>query len=100
MHHGAYTFRKKMSHAADSQDQRHRMTPASRPVLTAHVTGEPDYVEPEIVRTSPDAERTYREAMEIGFEAFREIRRRGGSTEFALYALPNALAIRFTESSA
>jgi thymidylate synthase ThyX len=99
LHHPAYTFRKKLSHTADSQDQRHRMTPASRPVLTVHVTGEPDFVEPEIVRSSAEAARTYREAMEIGFEAFREIRRRGGSTEFALYALPNALAIRFTESS-
>ena len=33
MHHPAYTFRKKLSHAGDSQDQRHRMTPGSRPIL-------------------------------------------------------------------
>ena len=31
--HPHYTFRKKLSHSADSQDQRHRMTPGSRPRL-------------------------------------------------------------------
>ena len=33
MNHPHYTFRKKISHTADSQDQRHRMVPGSRPVL-------------------------------------------------------------------
>ena len=50
MHHGAYTFRRRMSHTADSQDQRHRMTPASRPVLAAQVTGEPDFIVPTLIR--------------------------------------------------
>ncbi|MBI1850905.1 MAG: FAD-dependent thymidylate synthase [Planctomycetes bacterium] len=99
LHHPAYTFKKKLSHTGDSQDQRHRMTPASRPCLTAHVTGEPDFVEPEIVRASSEAFRLYRETMEISFDAFREMRRLGAPTEFALYVLPNALSIRFTESS-
>src|SRR6267143_1205419 len=34
--HCHYTFRKRMCHTADSQNQRHRMTPASRPILHAH----------------------------------------------------------------
>src|SRR4030095_3471360 len=42
MHHSAYTFRKKISHAADSQDQRHRMTPASLPILAAQATVQAD----------------------------------------------------------
>ena len=29
--HASYTFRKKLSHTADSQDQRHRMTPGLAP---------------------------------------------------------------------
>jgi hypothetical protein len=37
--HASYTFRKKISHTADSQDQRHRMTPASRPALPAYLSG-------------------------------------------------------------
>ena len=35
--HPHFTFKKKISHTADSQDQRHRMTPASRPVLIRQV---------------------------------------------------------------
>ena len=43
--HPHFTFKKKISHTADSQDQRHRMTPASRPVLVRQVLwDEPDYV--------------------------------------------------------
>ena len=42
--HPHYTFRKKISHTGDSQDQRHRMTPASRPILHALTLDEPDYL--------------------------------------------------------
>src|SRR5882762_6085462 len=34
LQHANYTFAKKISHTADSQDQRHRMIPGSRPLLT------------------------------------------------------------------
>src|SRR5256886_11214845 len=34
LQHANYTFAKKISHTADSQDQRHRMVPGSRPLLT------------------------------------------------------------------
>ena len=40
--HAHYTFRKKLSHTADSQDQRHRMVPGSRPLLTRTVPDRPD----------------------------------------------------------
>jgi Predicted alternative thymidylate synthase len=99
MHHPAYTFRKKISHAADSQDQRHRMTPASRPVLAAHGTGEPDYVTPRLVREDRSVERRYAEMMERIWERIGRLERLGVSPEFAGYLLPNAVAVRFTESS-
>ncbi len=99
MHHGAYTFRKKMSHAADSQDQRHRMTPASRPILAAHATGEPDYVVPTLVRQDERVERRYREMMARVWERIDRLRAHGVSEEFALYLLPNAVNVRFTEST-
>ncbi len=99
LHHPSYTFRKRLSHTADSQDQRHRMTPASRPCLTLHVTGEPDVIEPEIVLRTREASAVFSEAIRRSFDAFAEMRRRGAPAEFALYVLPNALAIRFTESS-
>jgi thymidylate synthase ThyX len=34
LHHASYTFLKRLSHTADSQDQRHRMVPGSRPMMT------------------------------------------------------------------
>jgi thymidylate synthase ThyX len=99
MHHPAYTFRKKISHAADSQDQRHRMTPASRPILAAHATGEPDFVIPRLVKEDPAVERRYVEMMERIWERIARLRRLGAGDEFANYLLPNAVAVRFTESS-
>lgn len=99
MHHPAYTFRKKISHAADSQDQRHRMTPASRPILAAHATGEPDFVTPRLVKEDAAVERRYVEMMERIWERIARLERLGAGDEFANYLLPNAVAVRFTESS-
>ena len=62
--HPSYTFRKKLSHTADSQDQRHRMTPASRPALPAYLSDEPDYVVPMLVGDVAEADALYRETME------------------------------------
>jgi len=99
MVHCHYTFRKRMSHAGDSQNQRHRMTPASRPVLEAHLTGEPDYVTPILLLEDEPAGRRYREAMETAWDGIGRLRRLGVRDEFALYLLPNAVSIRFTESA-
>ena len=99
MFHPAYTFRKKLSHTADSQDQRHRMTPASRPALPAYLSEEPDYIVPMLVCEVPEAEKLYRRTMEESWEAINRLRSRRVSAEFASYLLPNALAIRFTESA-
>jgi len=97
--HPSYTFRKKLSHTADSQDQRHRMTPASRPTLPAYLSEEPDYVVPMLVSEVPEADALYRDTMEQTWTAIAELRRRGVADEFAAYLLPNAVAIRFTESA-
>ncbi len=99
MFHPSYTFRKKLSHTADSQDQRHRMTPASRPVLTAHFCDEPDYITPEILREDDALHRRYVETMDRTWDGIRELLRHGVEKEFAFYLLPNAVAVRFTESS-
>lgn len=97
--HPSYTFRKKMSHTADSQDQRHRMTPASRPCLAAHLTEEPDYIEPELLEQSSEAQSLFRHSMDRAWDAMQRLRRLGVPREFAMYLLPNAAAIRFTESA-
>jgi flavin-dependent thymidylate synthase len=97
--HPSYTFRKKLSHTADSQDQRHRMTPASRPALRAYLTEEPDYVVPMLIPEVPEAADLYRRTMEETWEAIATLRLHGVADEFAAYLLPNAVAIRFTESA-
>jgi flavin-dependent thymidylate synthase len=97
--HPSYTFRKKLSHTADSQDQRHRMTPASRPALPAYLSEEPDYVVPMLVADVAEAEDLYRRTMEETWEAINQLRSRGVPDEYAAYLLPNAVAIRFTESA-
>jgi flavin-dependent thymidylate synthase len=97
--HPSYTFRKKLSHTADSQDQRHRMTPASRPALPAYLSEEPDYIVPMLIGDVPEAEDLYRRTMEETWAAIGALRSAGVSDEYAAYLLPNAVAIRFTESA-
>jgi flavin-dependent thymidylate synthase len=99
MFHPSYTFRKKLSHTADSQDQRHRMTPGSRPALPAYLSEEPDYVVPMLVVEVPEAEALYRATMDETWEAIGRLRERGVPDEQAAYLLPNAVPIRFTESA-
>jgi thymidylate synthase ThyX len=97
--HPGYTFQKKLSHTADSQDQRHRMTPASRPALAAYLSEEPDVITPRLVSDEPEAARLYAEVMDRTWDAIGGLRREGVPDESAAYLLPNAVAIRFTESS-
>src|SRR5580692_11562123 len=93
-----FTFAKKISHTADSQDQRHRMVPGSRPILTLADTHAPDYITPALIRENPRALEIYQQAMEEAWTAKNELVDRGVPPEFALYLLPNAKAIRLVES--
>ncbi|MBI5136329.1 MAG: FAD-dependent thymidylate synthase [Nitrospirae bacterium] len=99
MVHPHYTFAKKLSHTADSQDQRHRLTPASRPILSAHVGDAPDYVTPLLVRQDGRLEREFARSMEQTWDDVARLKAAGAPEEAAHYLLPNALAIRFTESA-
>ncbi|MBI4153725.1 FAD-dependent thymidylate synthase [Candidatus Woesearchaeota archaeon] len=98
MFHAHYTFRKKLSHTADSQDQRHRMTPASRPIICNQYAGEPDFIVPALVKESTEAMRIYQTSMERTFAAINQLLGSGINPEKAFYLLPNAFPIRFTES--
>jgi thymidylate synthase ThyX len=97
--HPHYTFRKKLSHTGDSQDQRHRMTPASRPILHALTLDEPDYLLPILLEQDPALAREFGGIMDRTWENIVKLRKLGVSEEFASYLLPNAVAVRFTESS-
>ncbi len=98
LHHPAYTFLKKLSHTADSQDQRHRMVPASRPLMTLTDTRRPDYVTPPLVAQNREALEVYSVAMERAWQAKNRLLDLGVPLEAALYVLPNAKALRFHES--
>ena len=98
LQHANYTFAKKISHTADSQDQRHRMIPGSRPLLTLADTREPDYITPALLHSNPRAKEVYDRAMRDGWYAKNQLIDRGVPQEIALYLLPNAKSIRLVES--
>jgi thymidylate synthase ThyX len=98
LQHASYTFAKKISHTADSQDQRHRMVPGSRPLLTLTDTREPDYITPALLEANPRAKEVYERAMAEAWAAKNELLGRGVPPEIALYLLPNAKSIRLVES--
>ena len=96
--HAHFSFRKKLSHTADSQDQRHRTVPGSRPLLSRTVPNHADVVEPELIRDDPSCHALFLDAVESSWDARAQLLQRGVEPELALYVLPNALAIRFEES--
>src|ERR1700733_532576 len=98
LQHANFTFAKKISHTGDSQDQRHRMVPGSRPLLTLADTRAPDFIMPMLIAGNVRAREVYEEAMAAAWTAKNELLDRGVPREFALYLLPNAKAIRLVES--
>jgi thymidylate synthase ThyX len=98
LQHANFTFAKKLSHSADSQDQRHRMVPGSRPLLILTDTREPDFITPMLIRGNASAREVYERAMHDAWSAKNELLDRGVPREFALYLLPNAKSIRLVES--
>src|SRR6266852_2668122 len=98
LQHANFTFAKKLSHSADSQDQHHRMVPGSRPLLVLTDQREPDYITPMLIAGNPRAREVYQRAMAEAWAAKNELLGRGVPREFALYLLPNAKAIRLIET--
>ncbi len=99
MVHPHFTFQKKISHTADSQDQRHRMTPASRPILHRQfVPNRPDYVTPVLIGISSEAQDFYRSTLSEVWKNMTRLLNQGVAEEFVMYLLPNAFPIRFFES--
>jgi thymidylate synthase ThyX len=98
LQHANYTFAKRISHTADSQDQRHRLVPGSRPLLTLADTREPDYITPALVKENPRAREVYERAMNDAWTAKNKLLDRGVPPEMAMYLLPNAKSIRLVET--
>lgn len=100
LQHAHYTFAKRLSHTADSQDQRHRMVPASRPLITFADTRRPDVVTPAPIARNPAARDVYEASVSAAWAAKNRLLDLGVPLEFAAYVLPNAKAIRLVESGA
>jgi thymidylate synthase ThyX len=98
LQHANYTFAKKISHTADSQDQRHRMVPGSRPLLTLADTREPDFITPQLLRENQRDDEVYERALQDAWAAKNALLDRGVPPEIALYLLPNAKSVRLVES--
>lgn len=98
MNHPHFTFRKRISHSCDSQDQRHRMTPASRPMTIFSNVEKPDYITPTFIKETSEAKKIFDEWMKELWEVKNTLVDNGVTLEFANYVLPNALAVRFEES--
>lgn len=97
--HAHYTFQKKLSHTADSQDQRHRMIPGSRPVLHAQfIPNQIDVIIPDLIEAVPEAKERFLETLGMTWKTIEQLLEAGVAAEFALYLLPNAFPIRFYES--
>ncbi len=98
MNHVPFTFQKRISGAEDAQNQRHRGTPGSRPLLTAHLRRDPDVIVPWAVQQNPEALAEYNATIQAMWTAKNELLAMGVSPEVALYLLPNAHRVRFYES--
>lgn len=97
--HAHFTFKKKLSHSADSQDQRHRTVLASRPVIhTQFISNHPDYVIPALIKSEPFALELYQEAMQTVWQNMDKLLNNGVDKEYVMYLLPNAFPVRFEES--
>ncbi len=98
LNHAQYTFKKRMTHTGDSQEQRHRTVPGSRPLLRMSHTREPDYMTPPVFEKNPEALKIYNGIMNELWQTKNTLIEMGVSSEFACYILPNAVTLRFTQS--
>jgi thymidylate synthase ThyX len=98
MNHVPFTFKKRISGAEEAQNQRHRGTLSSGPVLTAHLRRDPDVIVPWTIQRNPEARAEYDATVKALWDAKNALLDQGVSPEFVLYLLPNSHRVRFFES--
>lgn len=98
LNHAQYTFKKRMTHTGDSQEQRHRMTPGSKPLLRLSHTLRPDYMTPPVFEKNEEAKKVYDDIMLELWNVKNRLIEMGVSSEYACYILPNAVILRYTQS--
>jgi thymidylate synthase ThyX len=98
MNHIPFTFQKRISGAEDAQNQRHRGTLSSSPLLLAHQRREPDVMIPWAIQRNPEALREYHETVSALWSAKNALLDAGVDPQWSLYLLPNSHRVRFYET--
>ena len=93
-----FTFKKKISHTADSQNQRHRTIFGTRPLLHTQYKMEPDFIIPKIIRENEDLKKIFVDDMHKLFEKINHFYKITKNPVLVSYLLPNAFPIRYYES--
>jgi thymidylate synthase ThyX len=96
------SFQRKISHTADSQAQRHRMTPGVRPQLTTHldVDSDVDVITPVLLleEDAVHAKRLYDDEVARTWDDMRALHAGGVPADVYSYLLPNSFPIRYIET--
>jgi thymidylate synthase ThyX len=98
MNHIPFTFQKRISGAEDAQNQRHRGTLSSSPLLLAHQRRQPDVMTPWAIERNPDAKREYDATVSALWSAKNALLDAGVDPQWSLYLLPNSHRVRFYET--
>jgi len=96
--HARYTFQKALSHAAFSQEQRHRTLAATGPCLDVTAPWIPDFVVPDIIGSDPELLKVYENAMQVAWAGIQRLHDYVDALSGYVYLLPNATRLRFWES--
>ncbi|HLI52517.1 MAG TPA: FAD-dependent thymidylate synthase [Thermomicrobiaceae bacterium] len=98
LNHVPFTFQKRISGAEEAQNQRHRGTLSSSPILSAHLRPEPDVIVPYDVTRVPEAHEEYLATVQALWQAKNRLLDAGVPAEQVLYLLPNSHRVRFYET--
>lgn len=98
LNHVPFTFQKRISGAEEAQNQRHRGTLSSSPVLSAHLRQEPDVIVPADIARVPAALEEYHATIQALWDAKNRLLDAGIPAEQVLYLLPNSHHVRFYET--
>ena len=98
LRHVHYTFHKRQSLSAYAQDQRHRMTPGTRPLLHRCLGPKPDVYTPDVVAGDAEAKALYDMVVETLWDAMHRLVQMGIPREDATYLLPNATNLYYTQT--
>lgn len=90
-----FSFYQKISHTADSQEQRHRTLPGTRLSLAMQASFLKEYIVPTVIQEHDQALQYYHSYMISLFESLQKmIEQQPQSIAFASYLLPNAYPTR------